>query len=299
MGRRTYKKTDIVNFFTIEKFVLFNEYKVDFPLPYPPEKHDFFEFQYVIRGKRKSIIEGKETVLHEGQYHIVPPNTRHTLVAAEKATECFVMGFTVLHTEEILALSMKPTELTDEEKELIVELADEGRECFELMPESEIDGGSRIRQGITQGRVQTLKNRLEIFFIKLIESRMSEQNETEILRHRLTIDEKVLMFLKSHITEKITLSRIAKEMSLSVPYIRREFTKKYGRGIIDYFLDMKIERAKQLIEETTLNFTQIAEYLSFESESHFSKTFSKRAGMAPGAYLKSIKEQKSFDIDEE
>ncbi len=297
MSRRTYKKTDIVNFFTIEKFVLFNEYKVDFPLPYPSEKHDFFEFQYVIRGKRKSIIEGKEIILHKGQFHLVPPNTRHTLVEAEKGTECFVMGFTVLHTEELLALSMKITELTDEEKTLIVELADEGRECFELMPESEIDGGSRIREGITQGRVQTLKNRLEIFFIKLIEARMSEHNETEIHRHRLTIDEKVLVFLKNHITERVTLSRIAKELSLSVPYIRREFTKKYGRGIIDYFLDMKIERAKQLIEETSLNFTQIAEYLSFESESHFSKTFSKRVGMAPGAYLKRIKEQNSFDID--
>lgn len=297
MSRRTYKKTDIVNFFTIEKFVLFNEYKVDFPLPYPSEKHDFFEFQYVIRGKRKSIIEGKETILYEGQYHIVPPNITHTLVAADEDTECFVMGFTVLHTEELLALSMKSSELTDEEKELIVELAEEGRECFELMPENSLDGGSRIRHGITQGRVQTLKNRLEIFFIKLIESRMSEQNETEILRHRLTIDEKVLAFLKSHISEKVTLSRIAKEMSLSVPYIRREFTKKYGRGIIDYFLDMKIERAKQLIEETPLNFTQIAEYLSFESESHFSKTFSKRVGIAPGGYLKRIKERKGFDID--
>ena len=192
---------------------------------------------------------------------------------------------------------MKITELTDEEKTLIVELADEGRECFELMPESELDGGSRIRQGITQGRVQTLKNRLEIFFIKLIEARMSEHNETEIHRLRLTIDEKVLVFLKNHITERVTLSRIAKELSLSVPYIRREFTKKYGRGIIDYFLDMKIERAKQLIEETSLNFTQKAEYLTFESESHFSKTFSKRVGMAPGAYLKRIKEQNSFDID--
>ena len=34
MNRRLYNKTDIVNFFTIEKFVMFNEYKVDFPLPY-------------------------------------------------------------------------------------------------------------------------------------------------------------------------------------------------------------------------------------------------------------------------
>ena len=150
LGRKTYKKTDIVNFFTIEKFAMFNEYKVDFPLPYPMERHDFFEFQYVIRGKRKSIIEGKETILNEGQFYLVPPNVTHTLVAADKDTECFVMGFTVLRTEELLALSMKPTELTDEEKALIVELAEEGRECFELMPESELDGGSRIRQGITR-----------------------------------------------------------------------------------------------------------------------------------------------------
>ncbi len=290
MGKRNYKKTDIVNFFTIEKFVLFNEYKIDFPLPYPPERHDFFEFQYVIRGVRKSVVDGKEVVLSAGEYYIVPPNTVHTLVSADEETECFVMGFTVLHMEELLSLSMQAFGLNEDERELILELARESEECFELMPPSVFDGGSRIRYGITPGRVQTLKNRLEIFFIKLIEARMSTPYEPKSARRQLAIEEKVMSYLKLHITERVTLSHIAEELSLSVPYIRREFTKKYGKGIIDYFLDMKIDRAKQLIEETSLNFTQIAEYLSFESESHFSKTFSKRAGMAPGAYLKSIKE---------
>lgn len=289
MARRLYKKTDAVNFFTIEKFVMFNEYKVDFPLPYPPERHDFFEFQYVIRGSRTSKIDGKEIVICPGQYYMVPPGVVHSLVSAEDDTECFVMGFTVLRTEEIYMLSSRIMELSESEKELIDELAEESRECFELMPETSVDSGSRVRNGITQGRVQTFKNRIEIFFIKLIESRMMESDGKSFTSHRISIDEKVMSFLKTHITERITLSRIAEELSLSVPYIRREFTKKYGRGIIDYFLDMKIERAKQLIEETTLSFTQIAEYLSFESESHFSKTFSKRVGVAPGTYLKRLK----------
>ncbi|MBQ7118984.1 MAG: helix-turn-helix transcriptional regulator [Oscillospiraceae bacterium] len=290
MARKVYKKTDAVNFFTIEKFVMFNEYKVDFPLPYPPERHDFFEFQYVIKGSRTSKIDGKEIVIKPGQYYMVPPGVVHSLFSAEDDTECFIMGFTVLRTEELYMLSSRVMELSEDEKELVAELAEESRECFELMPETSVDSGSRIRDGITKGRVQTLKNRVEIFFIKLIEAQMMESDGKNFISHRMSIDEKVMSFLKTHVTERVTLSRIAEELSLSVPYIRREFTKKYGRGIIDYFIDMKIERAKQLIEETPLNFTQIAEYLSFESESHFSKTFSKRMGMTPGAYLKRIKE---------
>ena len=294
MGRRLYKKTEAVNFFTIEKFVMFNEYKVDFPLPYPSERHDFFEFQYVVSGGRTSIIDGKEITIKPGQFYIVPPGTVHTLVSAEEETECFVMGFTVLRLDEILLLASRVIDLCEEEEKLLSELLDESRECFELVSDKNFDYGSRIRRGITQGRIQILKNKVEIFFIKLIEARMNDDFIQRASLHRLSIDEKVISYLKTHITEKITLSQIAEELSLSVPYIRREFTKKYGRGIIDYFLEMKIERAKQLIEETTLNFTQIAEYLSFESESYFSKTFSKRVGITPGAYLKGIRSSKEL-----
>lgn len=90
----------------------------------------------------------------------------------------------------------------------------------------------------------------------------------------------------------MTIDQIAQSLSLSSSYIKQEFSKKYGRGIIDCLLDLKIERAKELIEETTLNFTQIADYLSFESENHLLKTFLKRVGKTPSAFLREVQKHK-------
>ena len=100
----------------------------------------------------------------------------------------------------------------------------------------------------------------------------------------------VYHYLTEHIADRVTVAQIAESLSLSASYIKQAFSKKYGRGIIDCLLDMKIQRAKELIAETSLSFTQIADYLSFESENHLLKTFLKRTGMTPSAYLKEIRD---------
>ena len=52
---------------------------------------------------------------------------------------------------------------------------------------------------------------------------------------------------------------------------------------------MKIDAAKQLIRDGTMNFTEIAHYLSFGSLQYFSKRFKQSTGMAPMEYATSVK----------
>ncbi|MBQ8003550.1 MAG: helix-turn-helix domain-containing protein [Oscillospiraceae bacterium] len=289
MKKTVYKRTDITNFFTIEKIAYFSENKFDFSLPYPLERHDFFELQYMKHGCRVSVVNGVEITVNEGQILILPPDIPHMLTAHSDDAVCFVFGFTVFRDNELLPLCGRPVDLSDEERETIEGLFSDGQDCFDKVPPDIPDKGFKMRMCVSRGKLQILRNRCEIFFIHLIEQ-AAEPNETNSeLTQRISVPDAVHDFLRQHISDKITLNQISDALSLSISYICREFKKKHGCGIIDYFLDMKIERAKQLIEETSLNFTQIAEYLSFESESHFSKTFSKRVGIPPGTYLKGIK----------
>ena len=51
--------------------------------------------------------------------------------------------------------------------------------------------------------------------------------------------------------------------------------QKTGLGIIEYFSNMKIESAKEMIRTGHMNFTQISEQLGYASIHYFSRQFKK------------------------
>ncbi len=58
---------------------------------------------------------------------------------------------------------------------------------------------------------------------------------------------------------------------------------------MEYFNNMKIEKAKELIRNGIMNFTEIAYFLSYSSLPYFSKRFKKTTGMSPLEYASSVK----------
>ena len=71
---------------------------------------------------------------------------------------------------------------------------------------------------------------------------------------------------------------------MSVSKLKLLFREKYGGGPINYFIELKIEKAKQLIDEGNLNLTEIAESLGFNSLHYFSRLFKKMTGISPSKY---------------
>ena len=55
-----------------------------------------------------------------------------------------------------------------------------------------------------------------------------------------------------------------------------------------YFISLKIDAAKDMICNTDLNFTQIAENLGFTTIHYFSKLFKDKVGISPSEYAKAI-----------
>ena len=274
MITKPFKTTEIVNLFMIDTLVSFFTRS-----PHPGREsdlHEHYELYFVHEGQ-VTMQSGSTTLqVKAGQCFLTPPNTPHRMLEVQKDSLLSLAGFSSRGTL-LLPLCGQVFDLTEDEQTLLFEIVEEGCLCFEYLPDQSHYLGFRVREGISRGRLKALKNKLEIFLIKLIESRSA----AEPLARRTTVADAVYHYIADHVTDRVTLEQIAAALSLSVPYIKRKFTEKYGRGIIDTLLELKIERAKELMAETTLNFTQIADYLSFESENHFSKTFKKRVGMTP------------------
>ena len=99
---------------------------------------------------------------------------------------------------------------------------------------------------------------------------------------KLTID--VSNYIQHHISEPITVEKIAEALFLSRPYLSRRFKEETGESLTDFILKEKTEEAKRLLRYSDKPLTAISSYLGFSSPSHFSRVFRRYTGYIPREY---------------
>ena len=75
------------------------------------------------------------------------------------------------------------------------------------------------------------------------------------------------------------------------------FSYVEGISIEKYFINLKIEKVKELIVYDELSLSEIANFLNYSSVSHLSNQFKKVTGFSP-SYFKKIKESKRKELDQ-
>lgn len=111
------------------------------------------------------------------------------------------------------------------------------------------------------------------------------QNQRD-LQYASTIAKYTKVFLDENLYGNITVDAIAKNLLVSKVQVINEFKKYYGKTPYSYYVDKKIETAKQILETTSSRVGEIAEVLGFSEQNHFSNLFKKKVGMSPEAYRK-------------
>lgn len=96
------------------------------------------------------------------------------------------------------------------------------------------------------------------------------------------IVEQMIAYFREHYQEEISLEQLAAKMYLSPYYICRIFKSETGDTPIDYLIRLRMEKAKELLEQGSVQSIQeVAESVGYEDAYHFSKLFKKRYGVSP------------------
>ncbi|MFD1907617.1 helix-turn-helix transcriptional regulator [Paenibacillus rhizoplanae] len=95
-------------------------------------------------------------------------------------------------------------------------------------------------------------------------------------------------YVMNHIGEKVGMEEMAKRLGLNPTHFSRLFRLETGLTFIEYVTRMKMEQARDLLNQTNLTIVEIAEQLGYDNVSYFIKLFRNFSGMTPAEFRKSI-----------
>jgi transcriptional regulator GlxA family with amidase domain len=87
--------------------------------------------------------------------------------------------------------------------------------------------------------------------------------------------------MSSGMDKGLSIAHIASACSLSRSHFSRAFKKNTGLSPRDWFLNLRLDRAKRLLEESELTISQISLDCGFADQSHFTRVFTRMAGLTP------------------
>ena len=117
---------------------------------------------------------------------------------------------------------------------------------------------------------------------------IAHHKETDVRSTDRALAYKVRVLLYRSITSRITIDDIAKKLFRSKNDIIRQFKKQYNTTPHNYLIDLRIAKAKNLLVNSKKTVVEIANYLCFSSEFHFSNTFKKKVGASPSEFRREM-----------
>lgn len=114
------------------------------------------------------------------------------------------------------------------------------------------------------------------------------QNENNP-EHVSAVAKSTKIMLDDNLYGNVTVETIADSLLVSKVQVINEFKKYYRVTPYAYYIDKKIEIAKDMLRTTSSRVGEIADVLGFCEQNYFSNLFKKKVGSSPEAYRKNLR----------
>lgn len=100
-------------------------------------------------------------------------------------------------------------------------------------------------------------------------------------RHRRLLMLQARQYLDEHFAEPISLDQLAHMLNVSPFYLSHVFSRESDFSLFTYLTNLRMRRARALLQAGTGNVTYVAHAVGYEDEGYFSKVFRKYFGVPP------------------
>ncbi|MCP5535005.1 MAG: helix-turn-helix domain-containing protein [Akkermansiaceae bacterium] len=124
---------------------------------------------------------------------------------------------------------------------------------------------------------------LSRFFVSLTNLLHVEAGSEREIQQKDVI-EKAMDTMRQTVSAPLSLHAYAREAGLSVSRFSHLFKRHYGTSPMAYFTELRMQRAKALLDDTHLSIKEVSWQLGFDDQLYFSRSFKKVTGISPSAY---------------
>ena len=285
--------------------------------------HDTHELLYLRNGEIEFRIEGKKFTLRKGDTVIIRPNMEHALKVTSKQADMLILYFGFLPDVEAVEEMSRGRETVRKEEdgipvtgptgrlpklaatslESFMQFATEGEESRSKDPFFIVSGNYKrdvasvaemiIDEKSEEKQSGDLMLQLLTVELMIILSRTMRSEWEESLRVKNGKAKELVLIAKKYMDTDydrgITVNDAASYVFLSQGYFTRAFKDEIGVSPMQYLMNVRINKACELLKNDDIKVSAIATSVGFASAQRFNVAFKKYKGITPMDYRKNEK----------
>ncbi len=235
--------------------------------------HENFLF-YCVDGAGWYKLGNKQYEVKTNEYFILPQNVAHSYGSSKHNPWTIYW----VHFGGDILPSFNTLETVSHFKPVLIQNSNEILSCFAKIYKT-LELGYSIDNLLFAN--MCLSNYLTLFVYNAKHSVDTHTDKTSCV-------DRAILYMQERINENITLNEISNHFNYSTSRFSSLFKQKTGYAPIDYFIQMKMQKATQQLDLTDKSIKDIGISMGFEDPYYFSRRFSKVIGLSPSKY-RSIK----------
>lgn len=253
------------------------------------DSHNFCELLYVDNGVIHITSEHYSGELKQNQIILHGPNQKHSLsCASNTAPSVIIIGFECF-SPELEKLTFAPLDVPVAQQKLLADVIKETRAVY--LPPYDVPNlkNMKKRASFDFGADQLIRDTLQIFLIQClrrIELLSPKQTEFRLSNNAMIYGVKA--YLEHNYAVHISIDELCFLFQTNKTTLCNNFKKFFGKTIIDYVNELRIEHTKRLLREN-VSLTEIADSMAISSVHYLTTIFKKHVGMSPREYKRSVK----------
>ena len=237
---------------------------------YIAHRHDYYEIIFYQDCGGICVLNGAEHKITENCLFLLTPNDYHRIDAQNTdISKSIVISFSenAVDSELIASLAFCPR--------LWYDLDQSSINIMNALCSSYFSNGKR-RDLLMIHLLNALLCRILDAGTKL--KMTSEHFSPTVLR--------AMTLVLTDISARVTLSKVASECKMTPAYFSSIFSKEVGKSFINWITEVRIERAKRLLESSELSILDICYECGYNTPSQFIKMFKRETNSTPSEYRK-------------
>lgn len=275
--------------------------------PYEPgdrtqiHTHEYLELAYVISGRFRQCIQGKDILFSQGELCLIDKNCLHQDYLDQEPASILFLGIANEMFEQIMARHITAERIAAFLQSALLTQKNH-LQFLHFSPNTE-QSRQRMERCMLQlleelichdGASPTICQGLLIRVFGLLSTGYSFSLSRELKKEMdWLLYQEITAYIQAHCRD-ITLRELVRQFHYQEDYFNRLLKAKTGKTYTAYVQDKRLERAAALLTDTDRSIEEIAREAGYENKGYFYKIFLERYQVTPARFRKEKRSRKSL-----